>query len=139
MKDVTKLMIDTYAIKKLGYDFMGYTFKKTNELSFHHLIIPKRDCRKAGLGKGYHIWNGAILKQETSHDYLHLIERIDREYFLKITNYMIEENKNGQLDLDTLKRIREVLLSFEEEYKNETDRNGKILIKKPYTTDRIIL
>ena len=139
MREITKLMIDMYAIKKLGYDFMGYTFNKTNELSFHHLIVPKRDCRKQGLGKGFYIWNGAILKQETSHDYLHLIERIDREYFLKITNYMIEENKNGQLDLDTLKRIREVLLSFEEEYKNETDREGRALIKKPYKTDRIIL
>jgi hypothetical protein len=139
MREITKLMIDMYAIKKLGYDFMGYTFNKTNELSFHHLVVPKRDCRKQGLGKGFYIWNGAILKQETSHDYLHLIERIDRKYFLQITNYMIEENKNGQLDLDTLKRIREILLTFEEEYKNETDREGRALIKKPYKTDRIIL
>lgn len=139
MKEVTKEMIELYGIKKLGYDFMGYTFKRTNELSFHHLIIPKRDCKKEGIGKGYHIWNGAILKQETSHDYLHLIERIDRDFFIKITNYMIEENKNGRLDIDTLKRIREVLLSFEEQYRNETDRDGKILIKKPYKTDRIIL
>lgn len=139
MREITKLMIDMYAIKKLGYDFMGYTFNKTNELSFHHLVVPKRDCRKQGLGKGFYIWNGAILKQETSHDYLHLIERIDRKYFLQITNYMIEENKNEQLDLDTLKRIREILLTFEEEYKNETDREGRALIKKPYKTDRIIL
>ena len=55
MKEVTKEMIELYRIKKLGYDFMGYTFKRANELSFHHLIIPKRDCKKQGIGKGYYI------------------------------------------------------------------------------------
>lgn len=53
MREVTKEMIKIYNIKKLGYDFMGYTFCKTNELSFHHLIIPHRDCKKQGLGEGY--------------------------------------------------------------------------------------
>lgn len=139
MREITKTMIEMYQLKKLKYDFMGYTFNKPDELSFHHLIVPKRDCKKMGLGKGYYLWNGAILKQETSHDYLHLIERIDRNYFLLITNYIIEQNQKGQLDIDTLKRIRELLLSFEDEYKNETDRDGKILIKKQYKTDRIIL
>ena len=42
-----------------------------NNLSFHHLIIPHRDCRTLGLGEGYLEWNGAILNQNTSHDYLH--------------------------------------------------------------------
>ena len=32
---------------------MGYTFSKPNQLSFHHLIIPKRECPQAGLGDGY--------------------------------------------------------------------------------------
>ena len=46
MKEVTREMIKMYNIKKLKYDFMGYTFNNINELSFHHLIVPKRDCRK---------------------------------------------------------------------------------------------
>lgn len=139
MKEVTREMIKMYNIKKLKYDFMGYTFNNINELSFHHLIVPKRDCKKQGLGNGLLIWNGAVLKQATSHDYLHLIERLDREMFLRITKYMIEENTNRKIDIDNLKRIREVLLLFEETYEKEKDKNGKLLIKQPYKTDRIDL
>ena len=139
MRQVVKDMIEIYDIKNLKYDFMGYTFNNLQELSFHHLVVPKRDCRKEGLGNGFLIWNGAILKQDTSHDYLHLIERINRELFLRITKYMIEENRNEKIDIDNLKRIREVLLLFEDMYSKETDRNGKKLIKSAYKTDRIDL
>lgn len=139
MKTITREMIKIYNIKSLGYDFMGYTFNNLDELSFHHLIVPKRDCRKKNFGNGYFIWNGAILNQDTAHNYLHLIERIDRELFLRITKYMIEENKNGKIDIDNLKRIREILLYFEDEYKNEKDRKGKLLIKRTYKNNRIDL
>lgn len=137
MKAVTKDMIHLYQIKKLGYDFMGYTFVNINELSFHHLIVPKQYSKEAGIGDGYLLWNGAILKQETSHDYLHLIERIDRESFLKITNYMIQENKNGKIDIDTLKRIREILLNFEYYYGDERNKDGKPIIKRKFIQNRI--
>ena len=38
MREVTKLMINEFNMKKLGYDMMGYTFNNINELLFHHLI-----------------------------------------------------------------------------------------------------
>lgn len=139
MREITREMIKLYDIKKLGYDFMGYTFDKLNELSFHHLIVPHRDCRRQGLGEGYLIWNGAILKQDTSHEYLHTIELYDRELFLRITKYMIEENRNGKIDIDNLKRIRELLLCFEAEHIYDTNKKGKKLIKRKYITDRIEL
>ena len=101
--------ISVELIKKLRYDFMGYTFRKIEDLSFHHLIVPHKDCKKLGLGEGYLITNGAILNQETSHDYLHAIERVDREIFLRITQCMIEENRNGKIDIENLKKIRELL------------------------------
>lgn len=53
MKQVTHEMIEIFRINKLKYDFMGYTFKRINELSFHHLIVPKRECKAQGLGEGY--------------------------------------------------------------------------------------
>lgn len=53
MKDVTRDMIKTYKINKLKYDFMGYTFNRYDELSFHHLIIPKKDSFQMGIGDGY--------------------------------------------------------------------------------------
>lgn len=53
MKQITREMIKEYEINKLGYDFMGYVFNRREDLSFHHLIVPKRDCKAAGLGEGY--------------------------------------------------------------------------------------
>ena len=139
MREVTREMIKMYNIKKLGYDFMGYTFNRPEELSFHHLVVPKRDCKDQGLGDGYLFWNGAILRQKTSHDYLHLIERLERELFLRITKYMIEMNNNKQIDRDNLLRIREILLKFEEVHKFDEDKKGNKLVRRRYITDRIEL
>ena len=137
MKQVTHEMIEIFRINKLKYDFMGYTFKRTNELSFHHLIVPKRECKAQGLGEGYLFWNGAILKQDTSHDYLHIIERIDRKCFEKITEILVYENQMRKLDKESLIRIRELLLSFEEKYKYEETKGGRRLIKSQYMEERI--
>lgn len=136
MREITKEMIKLYDIKKLGYDFMGYTFRNINELSFHHLIVPHRDCKREGLGEGYLLWNGAILKQDTSHEYLHTIERIDREVFLQITKEMVDENNKRKIDIENLKRVRELLLYFEEKYKDIENKQGKKLIKQKYITQR---
>lgn len=137
MREITKLMINEYNLKRLGYDFMGYTFKNINELSFHHLIIPRRLCNGMK-DKGYNKENGAILKQSSSHEYLHLIELYDRDRFLEITKYLVEENKLGRLDVGTLRKIRDVLLSFELEYQDVRNSDGRKIIKKEFT-NRIIL
>lgn len=139
MKPITKEMIKIYNIKKLKYDFMGYKVDRMQSLSFHHLIIPHKDSRAAGIGDGYLLWNGALLVQETSHDYLHIIEAIDREIFLAITQQMVEENQLGKLDIKNLKRIRDLLLYFEKEHSTIKNKKGKLLIKQKYITDRINL
>ena len=79
MKEITKIMVNDFKIMKLGMDFMGYHVNRKQDLSYHHLIIPRRHCKEAGLGEGYLYWNGAILRQNTSHDYLHIIENIKKE------------------------------------------------------------
>lgn len=131
MRYITKSMIDEYRLKKLGYDFMGYTFNNINELSFHHLVIPRRLCNDMP-DRGYNRENGAILKQYSSHEYLHLIELYDRDRFLEITKYLIEENLLGRLDIDSIKRIRDVLLSFEMEYENTRNSSGELILKKRF-------
>ena len=50
MREITKKMIEYYKIMKLGYDFMGYPALKKNTLSFHHLIVPRRNCKAMNLG-----------------------------------------------------------------------------------------
>ena len=136
MKEITNLMIREYNIKKLGYDFMGFNIRR-NTLSFHHLIIPKRDCNRLRIeNSGYVRWNGAILSQETSHEYLHKIEIYDRQAFDEITQLMIEENKMGKLDTEILLEIHNILEKFENKHKNERTSRGKVLIRPEYITTR---
>lgn len=139
MRDITREMIKLFKIKQLGYDFMGYQFKNQNQLSFHHLIVPHRECKQMGLGEGYLFWNGAILVQSTSHEYLHAIERTNEEMFYDITSEMIDENFLKQIRLENLKRIRDILLQFEREHCSDTTKSGKHLIKPEYVNTRIKL
>lgn len=137
MREITKLMVNDFNLKKLGYDFAGFHFNRTNELSFHHLIVPHRDSRSFGIGEGYVYWNGAILVQNTSHDYLHLIESVNRPMFLAITEELIKENKQGYVDVDNIRRIHSIMEEFEDKYGNERGKKGKLLIKREYIKNRI--
>lgn len=132
MKEIAERMIKDFKIMKLGFDFMGYNVDKKSSLSFHHLIIPRRESRKYKIGDGYLYWNGAILKQNTSHDYLHLIESKDHDMFLAITSEMIDENIKGYLDISNLRYINDVLCQFEREYCSDLSKKGKLLIKEEY-------
>lgn len=139
MKEITANMIKVYNLEALGHDFMGYTFNKTKDLSFHHLIIPRCKSQAEGIGDGYVWWNGAILTRNTAHDYLHRIQEIDRDTFLWITDMMVLENANKKIDKETLLRIREYLVDFEAKHLNDTDKYGKRLIKQEFITQRIPL
>lgn len=132
MKEITKQMIKNFRIMKIGIDFMGYKVDRKESLSFHHLVIPHRDCKLFGLGEGYLSWNGAILRQDTSHDYLHLIERIDYDMFLAITSEMIDENVKGYLDMENIRCIDDCLTFFEREHCSDRNKKGKLLIKEKY-------
>lgn len=131
MKEITKEMIKVFHINKLGYDMMGYTFKRQGDLSYHHLIIPKRQ------GGRETFENGAILKQSTSHNYLHAIEQIDPEIFYAITSELIDENILRRIEYDNLKRIHDMLLYFEKEHDRDTTKKGHYIIKPEYITTRI--
>lgn len=133
MREITKLMIKKYDLKKLGYDFLGYPFKKTSELSFHHLIVAHRYCKEKGLGEGYLWWNGAILKQSSSHEYLHIIESKDLDRFNAITSELIDENIKGYLAEENLLAINDILNGFEKEYCGVRTKKGYPLIKEEYT------
>ena len=80
-----------------------------------------------------------MLRQNTSHDYAHLIQKIDPEIFYLITSEMIDENIKGRLDTDNLKRIHDLLLYFEREHDHDTSKKGKLLIKREFVTGRVNL
>ena len=132
MREITRQMIEYYKIMKLGYDFMGYPVQKKNTLSFHHLIVQHKNSKAMGLGEGYLWWNGAILNQPTSHEYLHLIELKDYDMFLGITSEMIDQNFKGYLDRENLLRIRDILEQFEKEHCSDRGKKGNLLIKDSY-------
>ena len=133
MREITKEMIIAYKLKKLGYDFMGYEFNSSQQLSFHHLVVAHRYCKKLGYGEGYLWWNGAILRQNTSHDYLHIIESKDLDRFNAITSEMVDENIKGYLDQENLLAIDDILNGFEREYSGTRTKKGYPLIKEEYT------
>ena len=62
---------------------------------------------------------------------------MDRDTFLRITAEMVEENLKGKLDIDNLKRIRELLLYFEDKYEKETNSKGQLILKRKFITKRI--
>ena len=132
LKEVTKLMVNEFKIKKLGYDFMAYKVTRDSHLSFHHTIISHKECIARGLGEGYWKWNGSILVQDTSHDYLHTIERIDYDMFCDVTSELIDMNVKGKLDVDNLRRVNDILTCFEKEHCGDRTKNGKRLIKEQY-------
>lgn len=134
MKPITKEMIKKYGIK--DFDFMGYDIKRKEVLSFHHLIVARRYCKQQGLGEGYLMWNGAILVQDTSHEYLHTIEQIDYDVFCALTSEMIDMNIKGYLDKDNLQQIKDILLYFEREHDHDRNKKGRLLIKREYTHNR---
>ena len=125
MQTLTREMINLYNIKKIKIDFMGYTFKDTNNLTYHHLIISRKDGGKRTLE------NGAILT-EISHEYLHLMEFIEPDIFYYITSEIIDETIKGKINIENLKNIRELLIKFEQKHKGEKRNKGKILIKPKY-------
>ena len=126
MKQVTKLMINEFKIKQLGYDFMGYRLQKGDIYTFHHLIIPRRNGGKTVRE------NGAILCGNTSHSYLHLIEAKDYDIYKYITIEMLDMNLKGYLDLKNIININRLLLYFEKEYGEVRGSKGKLLIKETY-------
>lgn len=126
MKEVTKLMINEFKIYELGYDFMGYHLNKNDMLTFHHLIVPKRDG-------GLYVRNNGAIIQRCPHDYLHIVERYDPEMFYYLTSEMIDMNIKGYLDSCNIRNIDDVLKEFEREHCSYRNKKGKLLIKEEYT------
>lgn len=105
---------------------MGYKFKKPSDLSYHHAFRFDRDGGK----RNYE--NGVILVRETAHDYIHLIEAIDKDIFDYITFQFAIQKNEGYIDYECIKRINNVLNYFEKEYGHLRSNSGLYIIKEEY-------
>ena len=131
MNTIIKDMRDIYRLR--GYDFMGYTYRNINDLSFHHIV---KECD----GGKREISNGAALCRESSHPYLHLIEI--REYGIyNAINSILQEiaDQNSHPTRDQLIRIRRLLLEYEAYHIDDRNSKGKRLVKKQFIEGRIDL
>ena len=104
---------------------MGYSLQKGDIYTFHHLLIPRRQ------GGPYAYWNGAVLCT-TPHQYLHVIENIDYDYFAYITSEMQDMKAKGYLDEKNLREINNILCEFEWKYKNYQTKRGKKMLRPEY-------
>ena len=131
MRAVTKEMVKEYELKKLGYDFMGYTFDDKKEISYHH-IQPRHYKGKTTYK------NGALLVRETSHNYIHTIEEYEFQLFIELSQELIAEHKDG-ITKDHLLAIRQMLEYFEGRYKDMYTKRGGLIVKDEYIRRRIQL
>ena len=139
MKEPIIDKINEFNIERLGFDMMGYTFEKRKDLSFHHLLVPRKVCKQIHLGSGCFYLNSAVLVKDTAHTYLHTIEQIDPDKFYDITSELLDQNILRKMQIENLKRIREILLAFEREHSGDTVKHNEPLIKEEYIWKRIKL
>lgn len=133
-------MVNEYGLKKLHADMLGYKVTRNNDYSFHHLVIPHRDCGRQRIPhEGYVEWNGAILSSRTAHPYLHVIERFDREMFEYITQELVDINQKGYVDRENLLRVYSELYDFERIFGGEYTKKGHKLIKPEFVSERMDL
>lgn len=131
MSRLRERLYKEYDLENLGYDFMGYEFGSKKELSTHH-IIPRHSGGQTKKN------NLCVLTRDTSHNYIHLIEDYEYKTFLQISKCLMEQVKNGKIDLEEIKRINEILLYFEYKYRNAEAKTGGLLIRPEYKDKRII-
>lgn len=104
---------------------MGYGKQDKDILTFHHLLIPNRH------GGKYSYENGVIL-YTTSHQYLHLTEAVDYDYFVYLTSEMQDMKIKGYLDESNLSEIDYILSDFEDKYKDYHTKKRRKLLRPVY-------
>lgn len=130
MSRLRERLYKDYNLEQLGYDFMGYEFETKRDLSTHH-IIPRNSGGQTKKD------NLCVLNRNTAHNYIHLIEDTDYKTFLQISKCLMEQVKKGQIDIEEIKNINEILLYFEYKYRNAESRAGGSLIKPEFKEKRI--
>lgn len=128
MKQITRDMVKIYRTRKI--DWMGYKLNTINDLSYHH-IWKKED------GGPFTYDNGALLRADTAHEYLHIIETKDLDMYIYINKVLkMINSQQCQPTKEQLLSIREVLLQFEREHCSDTNSKGKSLIRTRYIEGR---
>ena len=114
MKEISLEMTKIYGTYE--YDWMNYLIID-NELTFHHIIKKEN-------GGLLEISNGALLTPR-AHNYLHFIERVDYDIYLRINDVFKNINSGKKIINETQRLIIEYLL-----LKFEINNASRIIKKK---------
>ena len=134
MRKETGIIIEKFQIWKKGFDFMGYDVNTLESLDFHHVFIPNCIFAAAGhVNEGYKEWNGVVLVHNTSHKYLHVVEKYDPERFMDITSEIIDQKIKCRLDPDNIRYIDMILTEFERQWKGEKGYNNELIVQEEFT------
>lgn len=111
-----------------GLDWLNYKIKDMeyfSDLTYHH-IVPRRLHAKRDID------NGAILSG-ISHQYLHLIEKIEIATFDDLNKILKDINTQKREPYQYQREdIENLFQEFEERHKWDKNKEGKLLIKKKY-------
>ena len=130
MKEITKQMLRIYKPIS-GLDWLNYKLKRS-EVTFHH-ITKKVDNGRTDLS------NGCLLTKD-SHAYVHLVECLDIETYLALTQmFRIINNQLSEPNDEQREQIEKILREFENTHKWDKSPKGKLLIKKKYLQRDFIL
>jgi hypothetical protein len=128
MKPVTRELIYLYHPREI--DWMGYELRSITDLTYHH-IVKKEHGGKLTLD------NGALLRGDTAHEYLHIIEGKDLDMYIYINNLLKTINTQGYNPTKRqLLAVRAILEQFEREHCSDRTSKGKPLIRTKYIEGR---
>lgn len=105
-------------------DWMNYKLVKT-DVTYHHLI---KECD----GGKKTIENGALL-MPVSHQYLHLIENIEIEAYVRLNEiFKVVNEQRHEPTPEQRAMVEYILQVFESVHKWDKGKKGKILIQHKY-------
>lgn len=128
MKTITRELIYLYRPRHI--DWMGYELRSINDLTYHHI-------QKKSDGGHLTLDNGALLRGDTAHEYLHIIENKDLDMYVYINNLLKNVNTQGYAPTKRqLLAVRAILEQFEREHCSDKTSKGKPLIRTKYIEGR---
>lgn len=128
MKTITRELIYLYRPRHI--DWMGYELRSINDLTYHHI-------QKRADGGNLTLDNGALLRGDTAHEYLHIIENKDLDMYVYINNLLKNVNTQGYAPTKRqLLAVRAILEQFEREHCSDKTSKGKPLIRTKYIEGR---
>ena len=105
-------------------DWMNYKLVKT-EVTYHHLI---KECD----GGKKTIDNGALL-MPIAHQYLHLIENIEIEAYVRLNEiFKVVNEQRYEPTPEQRAMVEYILQVFESVHKWDKGKKGKILVQRKY-------